>query len=245
MFKRIITALGGNPTARDVKRYEEIAALIDALVAHFQTQSDAGLRAQTGTFRQQLAAASVAGGTPAEQLAAEAGVLDEILVDAFAVVREATVRTLGLRHYPAQRVGGQVLHAGRSAEMRTGEGKTLVATLPLYLNALTGRGVHLVTVNDYLARRDARWMGPVFHLLGLQVGILQDAARTDYAQKAFMYAPDHPSAQDDSDQMLVVPRREAYSSDIIYGTNNEFGFDYLRDNISNALAERQIGRAHV
>ena len=143
--------------------------------------SDAGLRAQTGAFRQQLAAASAAGGTPAEQLAAEAGVLDEILVDAFAVVREATVRTLWLRHYPAQLVGGQVLHAGRIAEMRTGEGKTLVATLPLYLNALTGRGVHLVTVNDYLARRDARWMGPVFHLLGLQVGILQDAARTDYA----------------------------------------------------------------
>jgi len=163
MFKRIITALGGNPTARDVKRYEEIAALIDAREAHFQMQSDAELRAQTGAFRQQLAAASAAAGSPAEQLAAEATVLDEILVDAFAVVREATVRTLGLRHYPAQLVGGQVLHAGRIAEMRTGEGKTLVATLPLYLNALSGRGVHLVTVNDYLARRDARWMGPVFH----------------------------------------------------------------------------------
>lgn len=243
MFKRIITALGGNPTARDVKRYEEIAALIDAREAHFQKQSDAGLQAQTGAFRQQLAAASAAGGTLAEQQAAEAVVLDEILVDAFAVVREATVRTLGLRHYPAQLVGGQVLHAGRIAEMRTGEGKTLVATLPLYLNALTGRGVHLVTVNDYLARRDARWMGPVFHFLGLQVGILQDAARTDYAQKAFMYAPDHPSAQEDSDQMLVVPRRDAYNADIIYGTNNEFGFDYLRDNISNSLAERRQ-RAH-
>ena len=243
MFKRIITALGGNPTARDVKRYEEIAALIDAREAHFQMQSDAELRAQTGAFRQQLAAASAAAGSPAEQLAAEATVLDEILVDAFAVVREATVRTLGLRHYPAQLVGGQVLHAGRIAEMRTGEGKTLVATLPLYLNALSGRGVHLVTVNDYLARRDARWMGPVFHFLGLNVGILQDAARTDFAQKAFMYAPDHPSAQEDSDQMLVVPRRDAYHADIIYGTNNEFGFDYLRDNISNSLAERRQ-RAH-
>ena len=148
MFKRIITALGGNPTARDVKRYEEIAALIDAREAHFQKQSDAELRAQTGAFQQQLAAASAADGSPASQLAAEAVVLDEILVDAFAVVREATVRTLGLRHYPAQLVGGQVLHAGRIAEMRTGEGKTLVATLPLYLNALSGRGVHLVTVND-------------------------------------------------------------------------------------------------
>ena len=243
MFKRIITALGGNPTARDVKRYEEIAALIDAREAHFQMQSDAELRAQTGAFRQQLAAAGAAAGSPAEQLAAEATVLDEILVDAFAVVREATVRTLGLRHYPAQLVGGQVLHAGRIAEMRTGEGKTLVATLPLYLNALSGRGVHLVTVNDYLARRDARWMGPVFHFLGLNVGILQDAARTDFAQKAFMYAPDHPSAQEDSDQMLVVPRRDAYHADIIYGTNNEFGFDYLRDNISNSLAERRQ-RAH-
>ena len=115
--------------------------------------------------------------------------MQDILTNAFATVREASVRTIGLRHYPVQLVGGQVLHDGRIAEMRTGEGKTLVATLPLYLNALAGRGSHLVTVNDYLARRDAKWMGPIFHMLGMSVGILQDASRTDNAQMAYLFDP--------------------------------------------------------
>ena len=137
-----------------------------------------------------------------------------------------------------------MLHAGRIAEMRTGEGKTLVATLPLYLNALLGRGSHLVTVNDYLARRDAKWMGPIFHLLGMRVGILQDAGRTDNAQMAFVFDPEHETSQEDSNRMRIVPRREAYDADITYGTNNEFGFDYLRDNIANRLDERRQGMLH-
>ena len=146
-------------------------------------------------------------------------------------MREAAKRTIGQRHYDVQLIGGIVLHQGKIAEMRTGEGKTLVATLPLYLNALTGRGVHLVTVNDYLARRDARWMGAIYHFLGLTVGILQMAAATENGKKAFLYDPTRKSPREDQHQMRLVERVEAYQADITYGTNSEFGFDYLRDNM--------------
>ena len=162
---------------------------------------------------------------------------------AFAVVREAAKRTIGQRPYDVQLIGGIVLHQGKIAEMRTGEGKTLVATLPLYLNALTGHGVHLVTVNDYLARRDARWMGAIYHFLGLSVGILQMAAATENGKKAFLYDPEKESPHEDQDEMRLVDRVEAYAADITYGTNSEFGFDYLRDNMVFRM-EDKVQRGH-
>ena len=244
MFKKLLTAVGGNPTERDLEEYEIVADAISALEPEYQALTDSDLCHKTDFFREHLSSA-ISGITDEEAIAdAEAIALDDILVPAFATVREAAVRTIGLRHYPVQLIGGQVLHAGRIAEMRTGEGKTLVATLPLYLNALLGRGSHLVTVNDYLARRDAKWMGPIFHLLGMRVGILQDAGRTDNAQMAFVFDPEHETSQEDSNRMRIVPRREAYDADITYGTNNEFGFDYLRDNIANRLDERRQGMLH-
>ena len=184
---------------------------------------DAALQAKTGEFRQRLA---------------DGATVDDLLPEAFAVVREAASRTLGLRHFDAQLIGGAVLHQGRIAEMRTGEGKTLVATLPAYLNALTGEGVHIVTVNDYLARRDATWMGPVYRYLGLSVGVIQSFA-----------GPGEPNSfllSDASDELLPVSRREAYAADITYGTNNEFGFDYLRDNMALRLEDKsQRGQAYA
>jgi preprotein translocase subunit SecA len=184
---------------------------------------DAALQAKTGEFRQRLA---------------DGATVDDLLPEAFAVVREAASRTLGLRHFDAQLIGGAVLHQGRIAEMRTGEGKTLVATLPAYLNALTGEGVHIVTVNDYLARRDATWMGPVYRYLGLSVGVIQSFA-----------GPGEPNSfllSDAGDELLPVSRREAYAADITYGTNNEFGFEYLRDNMALRLEDKsQRGQAYA
>ncbi len=190
MFKRIITAVGGKPTERDLQKYHEISQQIAAVEPDFRDLTDSELRSKTDTFRQRLADAKKRISDDQACYDAEQQVLDEILIEAFATVREVSLRTVGLRHYDVQIVGGQVLHAGRIAEMRTGEGKTLVATLPLYLNALTERGAHLVTVNDYLARRDAKWMGPIFHFLGMTVGILQDASRTEHARKAYMFDPE-------------------------------------------------------
>ena len=244
MFKKLLTAVGGNPTERDLKEYEIVADSIAALEPEYRALTDSELCYKTDFFREYISN-SISGITDKEAIYnAEVRALDDILIPAFATVREASVRTIGLRHYPVQLIGGQVLHAGRIAEMRTGEGKTLVATLPLYLNALLGRGSHLVTVNDYLARRDAKWMGPIFHLLGMRVGILQDAGRTDNAQMAFVFDPEHETSQEDSNRMRIVPRREAYDADVTYGTNNEFGFDYLRDNIANRLDERRQRMLH-
>ncbi len=239
MFKKIFSTIGGKPTEKDLQRYSEVADQIIARGPEIERLSEAELRAKTDEFRAQIQAARAGLENDEAVRAAENRVLDEILIEAFAVVREAAVRAIGLRHYAVQLTGGQVLHEGRVAEMRTGEGKTLVATLPFYLNALTGRGVHLVTVNDYLARRDAKWMGPIYRLLGMEVGILQDASRTEHARKAFMYDPERESPQEDNNQMRSVLRREAYLADITYGTNNEFGFDYLRDNMANSLSERR------
>jgi preprotein translocase subunit SecA len=164
-------------------------------------------------------------------------------VEAFATVREASKRTLGQRHYDVQLIGGVTMHEGKIAEMRTGEGKTLVATLPIYLNALTGKGTHLITVNDYLARRDARWMAPIYDFLGLSIGVLQMAARTENGKKAFIVDLERESPHEDQHQLRMVPRREAYQTDITYGTNSEFGFDYLRDNMTMRLEDR-VQRAH-
>src|SRR5690606_2472025 len=169
----------------------KIVEKVNALEPTYHAMDDETLKSQTGVLKSRLAAGET---------------LDDILGDAFAVVREAAQRTLGQRHYDVQLIGGIVLHRGEIAEMRTGEGKTLVATAPVYLNALEGKGVHVVTVNDYLAKRDAEWMGQVYRWLALSVGVI---------------VPDLTDQQ----------RRDAYGADITYGTNNEFGFDYLRDNM--------------
>ena len=244
MLKRILTAVGGNPTARDLRLYEQVADEIDRLEPEYQALSDSELRSKTDLFKEKLQSATSGILDAEDKIEIETHTMQEILTHSFATVREAAVRTIGLRHYPVQLVGGQVLHAGRIAEMRTGEGKTLVATLPLYLNALSGRGTHLVTVNDYLARRDAKWMGPIFHMLGMSVGILQDASRTDNAQMAYLFDPTQESPQEENNQVRLVPRNEAYSADITYGTNNEFGFDYLRDNIAHRLEDRRQRELH-
>jgi preprotein translocase subunit SecA len=158
-------------------------------------------------------------------------VLDDVAPDVFAMAREAMRRTLGMRHFDVQLVGGMVLHQGKIAEMKTGEGKTLVPTLAAALNALTGRGVHVVTVNDYLARRDPQWMGPVFHFLGLSLGMITHDA-------SYLFEPGHPTTDERLINLRPVSRREAYAADITYGTNNEFGFDYLRDNMVTELSQR-------
>lgn len=228
MFKKLGKLLGGDPTKRKLDEISQIVDQINGLESTYETLNNDALRAKTAEFRQRLA---------------DGETLDDLMVEAFAVVREASKRTIGLRHYDVQMVGGIVLHRGEIAEMRTGEGKTLVATLPLYLNGLSGRGVHLVTVNDYLARRDARWMAPIFDFLGLTIGVLQMAAHTENGQKAFLIDLNKTSSQEDQHQLRLVSRREAYQADLTYGTNSEFGFDYLRDNLSRDKAER-VQRGH-
>jgi len=203
MLNETLSKIFGTKHERDVKRLQPEVAAINALEPEIKALSDEQLRAKTGEFRAELAAGKT---------------LDDLLVPAFAVVREAARRSLGMRHYDVQLVGGIVLHQGKIAEMRTGEGKTLVATLPVYLNALTGKGVHVVTVNDYLARRDAEWMGQVYRFLGLTVGVVQHGI---------------------SDE----ERHQAYAADITYAQNNELGFDYLRDNMKFDLSA-MVQRGH-
>jgi len=223
MFKRIASVFGGDSVGRLLDQYRHYVVEINQLEAGLKALPDPALAAKTDEFQRRLQAGET---------------LEDLLVEAFAVVREVSVRTIGLRHFDVQLIGGVLLHEGKIAEMKTGEGKTLVATLPIYLNALEGKGVHLVTVNDYLARRDARWMGPIFDFLGLSVGVLQEAARTEHGRKAFLYDPTLESAQEDIDQLRMVDRRASYAADITYGTNNEFGFDYLRDNMARTLDAR-------
>lgn len=208
---------------RKVNALMEVVNQINALEPEYEALSDAALGAKTQEFKQRLAVGET---------------LDDLLPEAFAAVREASKRTLGQRHYDVQMITGITLHRGEIAEMKTGEGKTLSATLPLYLNALAGRGAHLVTVNDYLARRDGRWMGTIYRLLGLSVGILQMSARTESGPQAFIYNPNKRSPIEEQDQLEAVPRKLAYQADITYGTNNEFGFDYLRDNLTNSKEAR-------
>ncbi|MCF3947887.1 preprotein translocase subunit SecA [Acidiphilium sp. AL] len=197
MFSSIARAIIGTTNDRALKAYSRRIASINALEAGLAALEDAALQAKTAEFGARLA---------------DGAKLDDLLPEAFAVCREASKRVLGMRHFDVQLIGGMVLHDGKIAEMKTGEGKTLVATLPVYLNALSGKGVHVVTVNDYLAKRDAEWMGRVYNFLGLSVGVIV------------------PGIEDDE-------RRAAYACDITYGTNNEFGFDYLRDNMKYALAD--------
>ena len=223
MLNKVLAKVFGTNNERVVKRMLPVLAQINSFDEATQQLSDADLAAKTTEFRARIAAARLqaeqAGITePDALIAAEKVALDEILPEAFAVVREAGRRTVSMRHFDVQMIGGMALHQGKIAEMKTGEGKTLVATLPCYLNALAGHGVHVVTVNDYLAKRDAEWMGKIYGFLGLSVGVI---------------------VHDLSDEQ----RRQAYASDITYGTNNEFGFDYLRDNMKFELAD-QVQRGH-
>jgi preprotein translocase subunit SecA len=259
MLNKIVRVFGGDPNKRQIDEYSETVDYINSLEPKFEAYSDEELYGMTTQFRRRFA---------------QGETLDELLPDAFAVVRETSKRTLGQRHYDVQLIGGISLHNGIIAEMRTGEGKTLVATLPLYLNALSlnekwvdlaeqtwgadpndwdfaplddipvGQGTHLVTVNDYLARRDARWMGVIYSALGLSTGVLQMAARTENGKKAFLVDFEQESPHEDQHNLNLVSRREAYAADITYGTNNEFGFDYLRDNMTMRLEDR-VQRGHI
>jgi preprotein translocase subunit SecA len=201
MINKALKTIFGSRNERELKRMGKVVKQINALADDIKALSDEQLAAKTAEFRQRLQ---------------DREDLENILPEAFAVVREAGDRVLGMRHFDVQLIGGMVLHQGKIAEMRTGEGKTLVATLPAYLNALTGNSVHLVTVNDYLAQRDAGWMGPLYEFLGMSVGVVRSGQMPDQ-------------------------KREAYSADVVYGTNNEFGFDYLRDNMAFSLEDKMQG----
>ncbi|MBL6971460.1 MAG: preprotein translocase subunit SecA, partial [Desulfobacterales bacterium] len=197
MITNILTKVFGSKNERELNKIRPIIETINALEPEIHSMSDATLKNQTVLFKERMQ---------------NGASLDDILPEAFATVREASIRTLGMRHFDAQLIGGIGLHQGKIAEMKTGEGKTLAATLPAYLNALSGRGVHIITVNDYLARRDTEWMGHIYNFLGLSVGTILHGL-------------------DDNE------RKAAYSADISYGTNNEFGFDYLRDNMKFSNAD--------
>jgi len=215
--------LGGlvDSNEKELKRLQPKVDRINELEPEFEELSDAELRAKTDEFRARLKDGSS---------------LDELLPEAFAAVREAAKRTMGQRHFEVQLMGGIALHQGKIAEMKTGEGKTLVATLPLYLNSLTGKGCHLATVNDYLARRDPYWMAPVYHALGVSVASIYPMQNPDEHSPARLYDPDHDSGDSRWRHFRPVPRTEAYKADITYGTSSEFGFDYLRDNMVTDLS---------
>jgi preprotein translocase subunit SecA len=206
MLPRLLTQIFGSRNERLLKQYRRVVQQVGALEPQFEALSDAALRAKTDEFKARVAKGET---------------LEQMLPEAFAVVREGSKRVLKMRHFDVQLMGGMALNDGKIAEMRTGEGKTLMATLPVYLNALTGRGVHVVTVNDYLARRDAEWMGRLYNFLGLTVGV-------------------------NLPQMPREEKQQAYAADVTYGTNNEFGFDYLRDNMVHEVGERvQRGLAYA
>ena len=208
MFFDILQKIFGSKNERELDRLKPLVQAINELEPAFMKLNDSQLQAKTGEFRERLSRGET---------------LDDLLAEAFAAVREASRWTLGQRHFDVQLIGGIVLHQGKIAEMKTGEGKTLAATLPVYLNALSGKGVHVVTVNDYLAKRDAAWMGAIYHFLGLSVGVIVHEL-------------------DDAE------RQQAYRCDVTYGTNNEFGFDYLRDNMKfriEDMVQRELNYAIV
>jgi preprotein translocase subunit SecA len=222
MFRNLVKAIVGDPSERALGKYRSLVDTINDYEPELQKLSNEQLRAKTGEFKQRLA---------------EGESLDDLLGEAFAVVREAAVRTIGQRPYDVQMIGGIVLHSGRIAEMKTGEGKTLTASLPLYLNALLGKGAHLVTPNDYLSKFGLQQMGSIYHLLGLSAGVIQNTGG-DPNTGSFIYDPDYPSEDDRFQNLRPCTRREAYAADITYGTNNEFGFDYLRDNMVYEQAQK-------
>ena len=264
---KVLQGIFGDPEKRELKRMEKIVQGINKLEPKYQAMSDDELKDQTNLLKKQLLelrkkadaktalekqklekeSSKKAKKTSTKTIdtkKAEDKILDQLLPDAFALVREATFRILGMRHFDVQMIGGITLHEGNVAEMKTGEGKTLVALLPSYLNALTERGVHVVTVNDYLAQRDAGWNAPVFHFLGLSVGVI-------IADASFLYDPEYINEEHADERMQHLKpctRKQAYAADVTYGTNNEFGFDYLRDNMVNEvdfLRQRELNFAIV
>ena len=226
----VLTKIFGDPQTKLIKSLQKKVVAVNALSDKYAKMSKADLVKQTEVLKKRLQKKDVT--------------LDSLLPDAFALVREASDRVLGMRHFDVQLIGGMALHEGNVAEMKTGEGKTLVATLPVYLNALEGRGVHIVTVNDYLAQRDASWMGSLYHFLGLSTGVIINEA-------SFVYDPTYDNQTHTDPRMKrlrPVTRKEAYAADVTYGTNNEFGFDYLRDNMVNEvdlLRQRDLNFAIV
>ena len=265
---RILQGVFGDPAKRNLKRMEKIVQIINKLEPKYKKMSDTELKDQTNLLKERLinlrkkADAKIALKKQAvknsknlknskapkvnitDTAKEEDKILDQLLPEAFALVRESTFRILGMRHFDVQLIGGIALHEGNVAEMKTGEGKTLVALLPAYLNALTERGVHIVTVNDYLAQRDAGWNAPVLHFLGLSVGVI-------IADASYIYDPDYLNEEHSDERMQHLKpctRKQAYLADITYGTNNEFGFDYLRDNMVNEvdfLRQRELNFAIV
>lgn len=218
-MKKLLAKLLGDQNAKKIKKLRPQLEAINELEPKLKKLSDAGLKKQTAKLKAELEKGKK---------------LNEILPEAFATAREAGRRTLGQRHFDVQLLGGMVLHEGNIAELKTGEGKTLMATLPVYLNALTGKGVHVITVNDYLAQRDAGWMAQIYHFLGLSVGVIIGG------NKALLYDPDFKNPEHDDERLVhlrPVDKREAYAADVTYGTNNEFGFDYLRDNMAPSFEE--------
>jgi len=264
MLRGLFSKIVGDANAKELSRLQPIVDEINALESEYEGLPDGELAVQLSSFRQEIASTLADERAQAaqvqQQLAAEAdpdrrldlgvrlqtvterlrdaeeSALERYLARVFALVRESAKRTLGQRHFDVQLLGGIVLHQGKIAEMKTGEGKTLVATLPLSLNALLGRGAHLVTPNDYLSKFGVQWMGPVYHLLGLSVGVIQSSAENPQLG-SFVFDPNFPATDDRYQNLRPVPRREAYHADITYGTNNEFGFDYLRDNMVWDLAQ--------
>ncbi|HHH13546.1 MAG TPA: preprotein translocase subunit SecA, partial [Thiolapillus brandeum] len=228
MFNKIAKKIFGSRNDRLIKAMSREVEKINALEPAMEALSDEELQAKTAEFKERLA---------------QGASLDDLRVEAFAVVREASRRVLGMRHFDVQLIGGMVLHQGKIAEMRTGEGKTLVATLAVYLNALEGKGVHVVTVNDYLARRDAAWMGRLYHFLGMSTGVINSSGGMGPDSSSYRFDPDWDGSENGHRFLRNVSRREAYDADITYGTNNEFGFDYLRDNMAFE-ADQRVQRRH-
>ena len=250
MIGSVLKKIVGSKNERELKKLQPYVEAINILEPQMRNLSDVELRSKTNQYKQHFNKRYAEHKTEIERLekeiAATGGedkkklkielkklinkILEDILMEAFAVVREVSRRILSMRHFDAQLIGGVVLHQGKITEMKTGEGKTLAATLPLYLNALTGKGAHLITVNDYLAKRDAQWMGPIYHFLGLSTGIIQH-------ESSFLYDPDYAMTDDSLLHLRPCTRQEAYRADITYGTNNEYGFDYLRDNMKFELKD--------
>ncbi|MCB9101832.1 MAG: preprotein translocase subunit SecA [Anaerolineales bacterium] len=275
MFKSIIKAVFGDPNLKEINRLSPIVEEINDLGPEMEAKSDADLQQMLAEFRRDLREQTheermrmhelrkqVTEATGKERqrlqiqldqaekqlLKLESELLDDILPDVFAAVREMSRRTIGLRHYDVQLVGGVIIHQGKVVEMRTGEGKTLVATGPTVLNALMERGAHVITVNDYLAKRDCQWMGPVYHRLGLSVSVIQNAGGQGVDKASFQYDPDYQNDDDRYQNLRPITRKEAYHCDITYGTNNEFGFDYLRDNMVtdlNRVTQRELHYAII
>jgi preprotein translocase subunit SecA len=227
MVSNLLKKVFGSRNERLIKRMSKKVDQINALESQVERLSDSELQSRTADFRQRLEQGSS---------------LEDLLPEVFAVVREAGRRVLGMRHFDVQLIGGMVLNDGKIAEMRTGEGKTLVATLTAYLNALPGKGVHVITVNDYLARRDAAWMGKIYRFLGLSVSVINSSGGMGPDATSYLYDPEYEPPQGQGFRhMRPVTRKETYAADITYGTNNEFGFDYLRDNMA-FVAEQRVQR---